>query len=83
MKWGLDFIGPIKPIGRLTRNKYILVATYYVIQWVEVKAFKTNIIVLTTRFMYEYILIRFGCPLTIVINQGVHFINNIIKHMIE
>jgi len=29
----------------------------------------------------EYILIRFGCPLTIVIDQGVHFINDTIKHL--
>jgi len=32
------------------------------------KTLKTNIVVITTRFLYEYILTRFGCPLTIVIN---------------
>jgi hypothetical protein len=31
--------------------------------------------------MYEYILTRFGCPLTIVIDQGIHFINDTIKHL--
>ncbi len=31
--------------------------------------------------MYEYILIRFGCPLTIITNQGVNFINDIIKYL--
>jgi hypothetical protein len=81
MKRGLYFIGPIKPIGRLARNKYILVAIDYATKWVKAKALKTNIVIVTTRFMYEYILIIFGCPLTIVTNQGVHFINDTIKHL--
>jgi hypothetical protein len=83
MKWGLDFINPIKLVGRLIRNRYILIATYYKTKWVEVKAFITNIVIVTTRFSYEYILTRFGCPLTIVINQRVYFITETIKHLIE
>ncbi len=76
MKWGLNFIGPIKLAGRLTRNKYILVAIDYATKWVEAKAFKTNVVVVIAKFMYEYILTRFGCPLTIVTNQGINFIND-------
>ncbi len=79
MKWVLDFISPIKLGGRLTRNKYILVVIDYATNWVESKA--TNIVASKAKFLYEYILTRFGCLLTIVTNQGVHVINNIIKHM--
>ncbi len=81
MKRGLDFIGPIKLARRLVRNRYILVAIDYAIKWVEAKAFRTNIVVVTTKFLYEYILTRFGCPLTIVTNQGIHFIDDTIKYL--
>jgi hypothetical protein len=50
----------------VTGNKYILVAIDYATKWVKAKAFRINIVIVTTRFMYEYILTRFGCPLTIV-----------------
>jgi hypothetical protein len=51
MKWGLDFVGPIKPSRR-----YILVATNYATKSVEVRTWKTNITIVTTIFLNEFIL---------------------------
>jgi len=58
-----------------------MVATCYAIKWVEAKALKTNIVIVIAKFLYGYILTKFGCPLTIVKDQGVHFINDTIKHI--
>ncbi len=55
----------------------------YVTKWVETKALRTNTIAITTNFLYECILTRFGCPLIIVTNQGVHFINDANKYLID
>jgi hypothetical protein len=68
MKWGFDFMGLIKPSGLYTRNKYIFVAIDYVTKCVETRALKINIAIVTTKFLYECILTKSGCPLTIVID---------------
>jgi hypothetical protein len=83
MKWGLDFVVLIKPTWRYTWNRYIFVAIDYATKWVEIRALRSNITLVTTKFLYECILTMFGCPLTIVINQGIHFINDAIKYSID
>jgi transposase InsO family protein len=45
------------------------------------RALRTNTVTVTSKFLYECILTMFGCPLTIVTYQGVHFINNAIKYL--
>jgi len=48
---------------------------------VEAKALRTDIVIITSNFLYECILTKFGCPLIIITYQGVHFINDVIKYL--
>jgi len=38
---------------------------------------------MTANFLYKHVIIYFGCRLTIVINQSTHFINDVIKYLID
>ena len=79
-KWGIDFIGPISPASNL--NRYIITATDYATKWAEAKACINADARSTAKFLYENVITRFGCPLEIISDQGSHFLNEVIAHLL-
>lgn len=63
------------------RCKYIVVATEYLTKWVEARALLDNTALSTARFLYEQIVTRYGIPLQITSDRGVHFVNQVIRTM--
>ncbi len=80
----MDFIRwSIKPASCYYGSRYILVATNYGTKWVKARVICTNTTTITTKFLYDHIHTQFGCPVTIVTNEGTHFINNDICYLID
>lgn len=80
-KWGIDYIGPIKPAARNSRAQYIILATDYATKWVEAVATVKNDAKTSAKFLFENIVTRFGCPLEIVSDRGLHFLNETIQEL--
>ena len=66
---------PAKRIGA----RYIITAVEYVTKWEKVEPIDTCSSEIATKFIYENIITRFGCPLTLISDQGSHLINKTIK----
>ena len=82
-KWGIDFVGPIKPPAKHTHAQYIIVAIDYLTKWVEAKATVQNNARITAKFLYEFVFTRYGLPIEIVSDQGVHFINEVVEFLLS
>ena len=76
-KWALDFVGPINPPKKRIGAWYIMRTTYYLTRWAEATLVVDCTTVTTTRFLFENIVIWFGCPRIFMSDQGSHFINHI------
>ena len=86
--WVIDFIGPFLTPGRWTRARYIITKFKYITKWAEVEPIESLSSDIDAKFTYENIVTRFGCPLTLISDQGSHFLNKTIitltkKFMIE
>ena len=46
-----------------------------VTKWAEAELVETCSSEVATKFIYENMITRFGCPLTLISDQGSHFIN--------
>ncbi|KAL3681416.1 hypothetical protein R1sor_024372 [Riccia sorocarpa] len=82
-KWGIDFIGHINPPSRSTRHKYIIVATDYVTKWAEAASFTRARGSVTVQFLHQNIISRFGVPITIITDNGTHFVNDAVAELAE
>ncbi|KAK9073364.1 hypothetical protein SSX86_007688 [Deinandra increscens subsp. villosa] len=70
-KWGIDIVGPFpEAAGRV---KFLIVAVDYFTKWTEAKAVASITGQHVKKFVWEYIVCRFGLPLHIVSDNGKQF----------
>ena len=71
-QWGLDFIGPIHPPSTVGHT-HILMATNYFTKWVKVISVKKTTTEVVCSLIKQNILVRFGVPNKIIINNATNF----------
>ena len=77
--WAIEFIEPFPIPAKITGARYIITAVEYVTKWAEAEPVDTCFSEIAAKFIYENISTRFGCPLTLISDQGTQFINRTIK----
>ena len=55
----------------------------YVIKWAEAEPVEACTSEVSTKFIYENIITRFGCPLTIISDRGMHFVNKTVSILLK
>jgi transposase InsO family protein len=83
VKWAIEFVGPINPLGKCMKERYIIIETKYLNIWVEARVVKEFSETTNARFILDDIITRFGCPTILMSDQGTHFINKIVEALTE
>ena len=81
VKIGIDFVGPLPHTKQ--GNQYLLVATEYLTKWVEVKATARVDADTVAKFILEEIISQHGCPHELILDQGTHFLNQMIAILLK
>ena len=80
-KWVVDFVGPISLVRKCTGARYIITVMDNLNKWEKVAPIKDCIVATTTKFLFENVVTRFGCPKILISNQGTHFFNQLIEEL--
>ena len=63
--------------------RYIITATKYLTRWAEAQPVKHYTTATSTKFLFENVLTRFGCPKILMNDRGTHFLNETISVLTE
>ena len=80
-KWVIYFLCPISPLGKRTSTHYMISATYYLTGWDKASLVKDCTTATATKFLFENVVTRFGCPKILLSHQGMHFVNKMIDEL--
>lgn len=81
-QWGLDLVGKINPTSS-NGHKFILTVIEYFTKWVEVIPMTYITGKQIAKFILNYIICRYGIPMSIVIDNGMPFKNHEVKELSE
>ena len=81
--WAIDFIGPFPIPAKRTIARYIITTVEYVTKWAEAEPVDACSSEIAAKFIYENIITIFGCPITLISDQGSHSINKTIKALTD
>ena len=76
--WAIEFIVPFPVPTKRIGARYIITTVEYVTKREEEEPVETCFSEVATKFIYVNIITRFSCLLTMINNQGSHFINKTI-----
>jgi len=80
-KWAVDFMEAINPPRRRTGVRYIITTTKYLTRWAEGSSVRYCTTTIATKFLFENVVTRFGCPRILMSDQGRHFVNETITEL--
>ncbi|KAG1106818.1 hypothetical protein G6F42_016601 [Rhizopus arrhizus] len=75
-RWHLDFVGELPTTGN--GNKWLLTAVDYLTNWPIAKSVPVASMEAVADFIYEEIVMRFGCPSEIVTDRGANFTSGLV-----
>jgi len=81
-KWVIDFVGPIKPQGKMGAC-YIITAIEYPTRWAEALPVKHCTTATAVKFLFDNVLTQFGYPKVLMSDHGTYFLNETITALLE